>query len=154
MTLRPALPALARQNLDNAFGKKPVWARAATSSREAIPLHSQVWDFFEIFDNRYVFCYRASHMLVYRQAKAQYVVCFLLGMTRYGVINAGYSFSEKYLQICGMNGPDNHVKLGKNDVELNSAIRNPQSAIGNTIDEFVRRPHNRWAPNHKLTLTV
>ncbi|OEU51766.1 MAG: hypothetical protein BA861_08565 [Desulfobacterales bacterium S3730MH5] len=22
-----------------------------------------------------------------------------------------YSFSEKYLQICGMNGPDNHVKL-------------------------------------------
>ena len=22
-----------------------------------------------------------------------------------------HSFSEKYLQICGMNGPDNHVKL-------------------------------------------
>ena len=27
-----------------------------------------------------------------------------------------------------MNGPDNHVKLGKNDVELNSAIPGPDLA--------------------------
>ncbi|OEU78647.1 MAG: hypothetical protein BA872_08860 [Desulfobacterales bacterium C00003060] len=35
-----------------------------------------------------------------------------------------YSFSEKNLQICGMNDLDNHVKLRYNDMQVNSAIRN------------------------------
>ena len=65
---------------------------------------------------------RYSYQIIHRRSKPTF------GSIEIKVTGT-YSFSEKYLHICGMNGPYNHVKLRQNDVQLNSEIQNPQSEI-------------------------
>ncbi len=73
-----------------------------------------------------------------------------MGRRLRGILN--YGFSEKYLQICGMNGFDNHLKLRYNDVQLNSGIPGPD--LANRLCGCIYETSARARPNSEILYQV